>query len=68
MRVLQQYYYHSGPLGSAGIISDYKCYEYRMQYAPYGEMWMEKTNNAVNEYLRYQFTGKEQDEEDMALY
>lgn len=29
---------------------------------------MEKTNNAVNEYLRYQFTGKEQDEEDMALY
>ena len=40
----KQYYYHSDHLGSASLITDYKGDEYqRIEYTPYGETWVEKT-------------------------
>ena len=65
----KQYYYHSDHLGSASLISDYKGDEYqRIEYAPYGETWVEKTQNTGLEYLLYKFTAKEQDEETGLYY
>ena len=65
----KQYFYHSDHLGSASLISDYKGDEYqRIEYAPYGETWVEKTQNTGLEYLPYKFTAKEQDEETGLYY
>ena len=65
----KQYFYHSDHLGSASLISDYKGDEYqRIEYTPYGETWVEKTNNTGLEYLPYKFTGKEIDEETGLYY
>ena len=65
----KQYYYHSDHLGSASLISDYKGDEYqRIEYTPYGETWVEKTQNTGLEYLPYKFTGKEIDEETGLYY
>ncbi|MGP1459849.1 MAG: RHS repeat-associated core domain-containing protein [Treponema sp.] len=64
-----KYYYRSDHLGSASLISDYKGDEYqRIEYAPYGETWVEKTNNTGSEYLPYKFTAKEIDEETRLYY
>ena len=59
------YYYHSDHLGSAQLITDYKGEEYqRLEYTPYGELWIEKTSSEASaKYLPYKFTGKERDEE-----
>ena len=58
----KQYYYHSDHLGSASMISDWEGNEYqRIEYTPYGETWVEKTQNTGLEYLPYRFTGKEID-------
>jgi RHS repeat-associated protein len=60
----KQYYYYSDHLGSASLISDYKGDEYqRIEYTPYGETWVEKTQNTGLEYLPYKFTGQMKDEE-----
>lgn len=65
----KQYFYHSDHLGSASMISDYNGDEYqRIEYTPYGETWVEKTENTGNEYLPYKFTGKEIDEETGLYY
>ena len=65
----KQYYYHSDHLGSASLISDYKGNEYqRIEYTPYGETWVEKTQNNGLEYLSYKFTAKELDEEKGLYY
>ena len=65
----KQYYYHSDHLGSATLISDYKGDEYqRIEYTPYGETWVEKTQNTGLEYLPYKFTDKEIDEETGLYY
>ena len=65
----KQYYYHSDHLGSASLISDYKGDEYqRIEYTPYGETWVEKTQNTGLEYLPYKFTGKAMDEETGLYY
>ena len=65
----KQYYYHSDHLGSASLITDYKGDEYqRIEYTPYGETWVEKTNNTGLEWLPYKFTGKEIDEETGLYY
>ena len=65
----KQYYYHSDHLGSATLITDYKGDEYqRIEYTPYGETWVEKTDNTGLEYLPYRFTGKEIDEETGLYY
>ena len=66
----KQYYYHSDHLGSASLISDYKGDEYqRIEYTPYGETWVEKTDPKANlNFLPYKFTGKELDEETGLYY
>ncbi|WP_318676650.1 RHS repeat-associated core domain-containing protein [Treponema sp.] len=65
----KQYYYHSDHLGSASLISDYKGDEYqRIEYTPYGETWVEKTQNQGLEYLPYKFTAKELDQETGLYY
>ena len=65
----KQYYYHSDHLGSASLISDYKGDEYqRIEYTPYGETWVEKTQNTGLEYLPYKFTAKELDKETGLYY
>ncbi len=65
----KQYFYHSDHLGSASLITDYKGDEYqRIEYTPYGETWVEKTENVGLEYLPYKFTGKEMDEETGLYY
>ena len=65
----KQYFYHSDHLGSASLISDYKGNEYqRIEYTPYGETWVEKTQNTGLEYLPYKFTAKELDEETGLYY
>ena len=65
----KQYFYHSDHLGSASLISDYKGDEYqRIEYTPYGETWVEKTQNTGLEFLPYKFTGKELDEETGLYY
>ena len=66
----KQYYYHSDHLGSASLISDYKGEEYqRIEYTPYGETWVEKTNPHSNlNFLPYKFTAKEMDEETGLYY
>ena len=66
---VQQYFYHSDHLGSASLISDYKGDEYqRIEYTPYGETWIERTDNNGVDYLPYRFTGKELDEETGLYY
>ena len=65
----KQYYYHSDHLGSASLISDYKGDEYqRIEYTPYGETWVEKTQNTGLKYLPYKFTAKELDKETGLYY
>ena len=65
----KQYFYHSDHLGSASLISDYKGDEYqRIEYTPYGETWVEKTQNQGLEWLPYKFTAKELDEETGLYY
>ena len=66
----KQYYYHSDHLGSASLISDYKGDEYqRIEYTPYGETWVEKTDPQANlNFLPYRFTSKEMDEETGLYY
>jgi len=66
---LQQYFYHSDHLGSTSIISDYKGDEYqRIEYTPYGEAWIERTDNKGLAYLPYKFTAKELDPETGLYY
>ena len=65
----KQYFYHSDHLGSASLISDCEGNEYqRIEYTPYGEIWVEKTENNGLAYLPYKFTGKEMDEETGLYY
>ena len=67
--IYKQYFYHSDHLGSATLITDYNGDEYqRIEYTPYGETWVEKTQNTGLEYLPYKFTGKELDEETGVYY
>jgi len=61
---VRQYYYHSDHLGSAQLITDYKGDEYeRLEYTPYGEMWIDKAPAVSVIDIPYRFTGKEQDSE-----
>ena len=65
----RQYYYHADHLGSAHLITDKDGYEYqRLEYTPYGEIWVDKTSNTGLQYLPYKFTGKEMDEETGLYY
>ena len=51
------------------MITDYKGDEYqRIEYTPYGETWIERTDNRGLEYLPYKFSAKEKDEETGLYY
>jgi RHS repeat-associated protein len=66
---IKQYYYHSDHLGSAQVISNADGQEYeRIEYTPYGELWIEKASTASNIDIPYRFTGKERDEETGLYY
>jgi RHS repeat-associated protein len=66
---IKQYYYHSDHLGSAQVISNAEGEEYeRIEYTPYGELWIEKASTASNIDIAYRFTGKERDEETGLYY
>jgi RHS repeat-associated protein len=66
---IKQYYYHSDHLGSAQVISNAEGEEYeRIEYTPYGELWIEKASSASNIDIPYRFTGKERDEETGLYY
>jgi hypothetical protein len=60
--VNKQYYYHSDHLGSAQLITNRAGEEYeRMEYTPYGELWIEKAGSADQIDIPYRFSGKERD-------
>jgi len=62
------YYYHPDHVGSAQLITDYQGAEYeRIEYTPYGELWVEKTSDGFNK-IPFRFTGKELDEETGLYY
>jgi RHS repeat-associated protein len=66
---IKQYYYHSDHLGSAQLISNADGEEYeRIEYTPYGELWIEKASTASNIDIPFRFTGKERDEETGLYY
>ena len=65
----RQYYYHSDHLGSAQLITNHKGEEYeRLEYTPYGELWIEKAPAVSALEIPYRFTGKEQDSETGLYY
>jgi RHS repeat-associated protein len=65
----KQYYYHSDHLGSASLISDYQGREYeRLEYTPYGEIWIDKSQAASEMDVPFRFTGKERDVETGLYY
>jgi RHS repeat-associated protein len=65
----KQYWYHSDHLGSAQLITNIEGEEYeRIEYTPYGELWVERASAASNIDIPYRFTGKERDEETGLYY
>jgi RHS repeat-associated protein len=65
----KQYWYHSDHLGSAQLITNVEGEEYeRIEYTPYGELWVERASAASNIDIPYRFTGKEKDEETGLYY
>jgi RHS repeat-associated protein len=67
--VAKRYYYHGDHLGSAQLVTNYRGEEYeRVEYTPYGELWIEKVSTASNLDIPYRFTGKERDEETGLYY
>ena len=63
------YYYHSDHLGSAQTVTDWQGMLYeRVEYAPYGDTWIDwKTTSAVHT-TPFRFTGKEMDSETGLYY
>lgn len=62
------YWYHSDHLGSAQLVTNVEGKEHeRIEYTPYGELWVEKTANGVDK-LPFRFTGKEFDDETGLYY
>lgn len=59
-----QYWYHSDHLGSAQLTTTRSgdLHE-RIEYTPYGEIWVEHKYDYTEGSLPYRFTGKELDEE-----
>ncbi|MCF6335629.1 MAG: peptidoglycan DD-metalloendopeptidase family protein, partial [Spirochaetales bacterium] len=62
------YYYHPDHLGSSNIVTtpDGEVFEH-IEYTPYGETWIEKTDDYSN-MLPYKFTAKELDSETGLYY
>ena len=64
----KRYYYHSGHLGSAQFVTDWRGRQYEhIEYTPYGELWIEEVAAGLDK-LPFRFTGKELDEETGLYY
>jgi len=62
------YYYASDHLGSSSVLTNNTgSYHERIEYLPYGEVWLEDTAN-TNYSTPYKFTGKELDKETGLYY
>ena len=63
------YYYHSDHLGSARTVTNYKgdVHE-RLEYTPYGELWIDWKSSTDGDKTPFRFTGKERDEETGLYY
>ena len=67
--ILQVRFLFGDHLQSATLITDYEGAVYeRINYTPYGELWLEKSDNNGENYLPYRFTGKELDSETGLYY
>ena len=64
-----QYWYHGDHLGSAQVVTERggSLLE-RIEYTPYGEIWVEHKYDAAESSLPYRFTGKELDPETNFYY
>jgi RHS repeat-associated protein len=64
-----QYWYHGDHLGSAQVVTDHagNIYE-RIEYTPYGEVWVEDRGSGHDVEVPYRFTGKELDSETGLYY
>jgi RHS repeat-associated protein len=64
----EMYYYHADHLGSSNWVTDNKEAEYEhLEYAPYGESWVEEGRDSLNR-IDHLFTGKELDDETGLYY
>ena len=63
------YYYHSDHLGSARTVTNYRgdVHE-RLEYTPYGELWIDWKSSTDGDKTPFRFTGKERDEETGLYY
>lgn len=63
------YYYHTDHLGSASLVtnSNGEIYE-RLEYTPYGEIWVDICEETGLLYLPYKFSAKERDSETGLYY
>jgi len=63
------YYYHPDHLGSVSVVSNHRGEPYeRVEYLPFGEIWIEETDLATAGYIPFRFTSKELDEETGLYY
>ncbi len=63
------YYYASDHLGSSSVLTTQTgSYHERIEYLPYGEVWVHNKANANGYTTPYKFTGKEQDPETGLYY
>ncbi|GHU66792.1 hypothetical protein FACS189447_08270 [Spirochaetia bacterium] len=66
---VHQYWYHGDHLGSAQLVTNHLgVLHERIEYTPYGELWIEHKYNSDEASLPYRFTGKELDEETNLYY
>ena len=63
------YYYHSDHLGSAQTITNYnQVIHERLEYTPYGELWIDWKSANSTDTTPFRFTGKELDKETGLYY
>jgi len=63
------YYYHPDHLGSVSVVSNHRGEPYeRVEYLPFGEIWIEEADPATAGYIPFRFTSKELDEETGLYY
>jgi len=63
------YYYHSDHLGSAQTITNWRGQIHeRLEYTPYGELWIDWKTTGDGDVTPFRFTGKEYDQETGLYY
>ena len=63
------YYFATDHLGSSSVLTNqWGSYHERIEYLPYGEVWVEDASITINYRTPYKFTGKELDKETGLYY